>query len=398
MMSLPAGQAVVMFSTADWFWPYWTNKQHIAARLAARGFRVLYVESIGLRSPALNSADLARIWRRFRRAATPIRELQTNVWLLSPLTIPAVQNWRGIADFNYWQLGGKIQSWLRRISASHPIVWTYHPYMLRVAHELQPAALVYHCVDNLGAVPGVNSAAFDLAERELLARSDCVFATSPDLRDRCAVIARDRTDYFGNVADVSHFAKSRHSGSIPAELEAIPRPRLAYVGVISDFKIDFDLIEQAATRRRDWNFVFIGDEREGQHSAAFARLTAMTNVYHLGWRPYAQLPDYLRGVDVALLPQRLNVYTRAMFPMKYFEYLGAGLPIVATELPALAEFACLHLTADGVNAFVACIESALAKPMIVRADHPALLAHTWDARLDVMLQRVARINRRGPQC
>src|SRR5262249_51154926 len=150
-----------------------------------------------------------------------------------------------------------------------------------------------------------------------------------------------RTDYCPNATDVTHFATARDGGAVPEELAAIARPRLGYVGVLSDFKIDFELIERAAALSPAWQFVFIGDEREGQGSAAIARLRARPNVHFLGWRPYALLPKYLRGIDVALLPQRLNDYTRAMFPMKYFEYLAAGKPVVATPLPALAEFAAL---------------------------------------------------------
>jgi glycosyltransferase involved in cell wall biosynthesis len=267
--------------------------------------------------------------------------------------------------------------------------------MLRIAKALDPAALIYHCVDNIGAVPGVDGAAFDRAERELLASADWTFTTSPALRDRCAAIAPGRTDYFGNVADIEHFATARQAGSIPEDLAAIPRPRLAYVGVLSDFKIDFELLEHAVARRPDWHVVLIGDEREGQSSAALARLKSRSNVHCLGWKPYAQLPSYLRGIDVALLPQRLNAYTRAMFPMKYFEYLAAGRPVVATPLPALAELGALHREAGTPDALIDAIAGAIAAPTAVPINHPALQSHSWDARLDAMLDRIAMLPPRG---
>jgi glycosyltransferase involved in cell wall biosynthesis len=395
MIQLAAHQAVVLFSTAEWFWPYWTNKQHIAARLGARGFRVLYVESIGFRRPKLNTVDLARILRRIRRAACPIAEVQSNVWVLPPLTIPGSHHLPWAERFNAWQIRRRIESWLRQMGsqdgASRPIVWTYHPYMLMIAKSLDPAALVYHCVDNIGAVPGVDGAAFDRAERELVTDADWIFATSPALRDRCAAIAPSRTDYFGNVAEIEHFATARQAGSIPADLEAVPHPRLAYVGVLSDFKIDLELVEHAVTRRPDWHFVLIGDEREGQYSAAVARLKTHPNVHCLGWKPYAQLPSYLRGIDVALLPQRINEYTRAMFPMKYFEYLAAGRPVVATPLPALAAFTALHRQADTPEAFIEAIAGAIAAPVAVPLDHPTLRSHSWEARLDAMLDRITML-------
>lgn len=388
MKGFPPGQAVVLFSTADWFWPYWTNKQHIAARLGARGFRVLYVESPGFRRPGLNTVDLARVWRRIRRASGPIAEVQKNVWVLPPLTIPGAHRLRPVARINAWQLQQRIAAWLDRIDAEHPLVWTYHPYMLGTAMALDPTALVYHCVDDLGAMPGIDGSTFQCAERELLARCDQIFVTSPALRDRCAIIAPTRTDYFGNLADIDHFATARLPGPLPADLAAIPSPRLGYIGVLSDFKIDLKLLEHAARCRPDWHLVLIGDEREGQRSAAVARLRARSNVHLLGWKPYAQLPNYLRGIDVALLPQRINDYTRAMFPMKYFEYLAAGRPVVATPLPALAEFSALHHQADTADALVAEIASALAAPAAVPIDDPILTSHSWEDRLDAMLARI----------
>jgi glycosyltransferase involved in cell wall biosynthesis len=120
-------------------------------------------------------------------------------------------------------------------------------------------------------------------------------------------------------------------------------------------------------------------------------LQSHSNVHFLGWKPYAQLPDYLRGIDVALLPQRLNDYTRAMFPMKYFEYLAAGRPVVATRLPALADFTSLHREADTAQNFIDQIERALTAPSIIPIDHPILQAHSWDSRLDAMLNAISTV-------
>jgi glycosyltransferase involved in cell wall biosynthesis len=392
-----ANQAVVLFSTAEWFWPYWTNKQHIAARLASRGFRVLYVESTGFRRPGLNRIDLDRIWQRVKRGVGPMREVQKNVWVLPPLTLPRTQHLSWAEHFNTWQLRTRIASWLHAVDAARPVVWTYHPYMLRLAKVLDPAALIYHCVDNIGALPGVDGKAFDQAERQLLATADRIFTTSPALQQRCAAIAPARTDYFGNVADIEHFATARLDGADPADLAAIPRPRLAYVGVLSDFKVDLELVEQVAAQRPQWHLIFIGDEREGQNSAKIASLKKRSNAHFLGWKPHAQLPAYLRGIDVALLPQMINDYTRSMFPMKYFEYLAAGRPVVATPLPALAEFTTLHREADTPETFIDAIAGALVTPNSIPVDHPVLQSHSWDALLDLMLSRIETVLAKRPE-
>ena len=378
---------VVMLATADWTTRYWTNGQHTAVHLAARGHPVLFVETVGIRRPSVNARDLARIALRLRKGLSPPRNVQRNISVLSPLTIPGAHRVPIVAGFNGRQLSSRIMRWRAQQGGMQPIVWTYHPFMLDVAKALDPAAVVYHCVDDIGALPGVDRGAYDAAERDLLACATHVFATSPALRDRCAALAPGRTHYFANVADVDHFAAARRAAPIPPDLAAIPRPRIGYVGVLSDFKLDLDLLESAIGQRDDWHWVFIGDEREGQESPVLARLRERPNVHLLGWRPYETLPSYLRGIDVALLPQQVNDYTRAMFPMKFFEYLAAGCPVIATPLPALAEFRHLFRTASTSRDLVAAITATLAEPTsgIPPVDDPILRTHSWSARLDAML-------------
>jgi glycosyltransferase involved in cell wall biosynthesis len=306
---------IVMFSTADWASPYWTNKQHIAAGLAARGHRVLYVETVGLRRPGLNRMDAGRLATRLGHGLGRPKQVRHNLWVLTPLTVPLGQRHAAVNAFNRWQLRTGIAGWMRRRKIARPLIWTYHPYMLEAAAALEPSMIVYHCVDDLGAVPGVDRVAFEPAEKRLLLRAELTFATSHHLWERCAAIAGDRAHYFGNVADIAHFAQARQIRDLPPEVAAIPRPRLGYAGVLSDFKIDFALLEALVSAHPGWQFVFIGDQREGQHSAAVVRLRQQSNVHFLGWRPYQELPRYLAGIDVGLLPQLANEYTRSMFPM-----------------------------------------------------------------------------------
>lgn len=376
-----------MFSTADWASQYWTNKQHTAARLAARGHRVLYVETIGLRRPGINKMDTARMAARLRRGLAPPVQVRDNLWVLSPLTVPIGQLHAAINAFNRWQLRSRIGSWMRQQNIARPLVWTYHPYMLEVAEALDTLMIVYHCVDDLGAVPGIDRYAFEAAERRLLARADLTFATSHHLQERCAAVAASRVHYFGNVADIAHFAQARHISSLPPELARIPQPRLGYIGVLSDFKIDFALLEALVSRHGDWQFVFIGNQREGQNNDSVARLIRQSNVHLLGWRAYQDLPKYMAGFDVGLLPQLINDYTRSMFPMKFFEYLAAGLPVVSTALPALRDFASNHSVARDANAFSAAISAVLAGrgPAVPQIEDPLLQVNSWDARLAQMM-------------
>lgn len=380
----------VMFSTADWDEPYWTNKQHTASLLASRGWRVLYVESVGFRSPKVGSGrDWARLWRRLWRGVQslvigPPRRAQ-NVWVLSPLMVPAKHHWPIVRALNQFLLRATVTRFTRGKCFTAPVVWTYHPFMLDAIRNLQRGPLVYHCVDDIGAVPGVDIGAFDDAQRQLLGVSDAVFTTAPALQSQCA-LHNPNTHYFGNVVDAAHFGTALDDGPLPPELEAIPEPRLVYHGVLSDFKIDIPLLLAAAKARPEWHWVIIGEEREGQRSPLLAEFARLPNAHLLGYRNYRDLPTYLRGMRVGVLPTLLNDYTRSMFPMKFFEYLAAGLPVVSTPLDFAREpRAGLEVGSDQPS-FVAAIERQLVRGKLDRRDAEAAVGdNTWDRRLDKML-------------
>lgn len=375
----------VLFSTADWRAPYWTNKQHTARQLAATGRRVLYVESIGLRTPGANARDFKRLWLRLRRGLAPVREVEPGVWLLSPLAVPFKQHWAAVRLLNQGLLALRIRWAMLRIGMRRPLVWTYHPFMLQALDLLPHRGLVYHCVDDLAAVPGIPAEPFRAEERKLLARCDAVFVTSAALLDLCKP-HNPHTWYFPNVVDAEHFGKALQPGPIPEDLARIPEPRLAYIGALSDYKVDFRLLHDTARAHPEWQWVLIGDEREGQQDPWLAAMRELPNVHLLGHRDYAQLPDYLRGIAVGLLPTLVNEYTRSMFPMKYFEYIAAGRPVASTPLEFTKErHEALEIGADP-DCFADAIARSLARgPLDSLQASAAVADNTWKARLRKML-------------
>ncbi len=380
----------LLFSTADWDEPYWTNKQHTARVLARRGWRVLYVESVGFRSPKLSSGkDWARIWRRLWRGLRSTfigpTEREQNIWVLSPLMIPAKHHWPIVRMLNQALLKSSIARFMSVHRCVAPVVWTYHPYMLTAVEGLPRGRLVYHCVDDIAAIPGVDVQAFERAEHELLSSSDVVFTTASALYERCSRL-NSNTHFFPNVADADHFGRALDAGPLPPDLAPIPGPRLVYHGVLSDFKVDFPLILAAARMRPDWQWVFIGNEREGQRSGFVSELKQLPNTHFIGYRTYEQLPEYLRGMSVGLLPTLLNGYTRSMFPMKFFEYLAAGLPVVSTPLDFTKGQPAGLEVAGTPEAFVQAIERQLQRGKLTREEAGMFVGdNTWDARTVKML-------------
>jgi glycosyltransferase involved in cell wall biosynthesis len=219
----------------------------------------------------------------------------------------------------------------------------------------------------------------------LIRTADVVFTTSLALQSRAVSLNPNASYYLPNVADFDHFSQAREEGPIPADLAAIPLPRIGFVGAVSEYKVDFELIANIAKARPDWHWVLIGQVGEGQQDTRVEKLK-LPNVHLLGPRAYEQLPDYLRGFDVATIPCPANEYTAAMFPMKFFEYLAAGLPVIASHVPALAPFAAAHERADTPNEFAAAIARVLQgqRPSVEACTRLAR-QFTWQWRTEEML-------------
>jgi glycosyltransferase involved in cell wall biosynthesis len=325
------------------------------------GHRVLYVESVGLRAPRMEVQDLRRIARRLMRAFRPPRRVADRLWVWSPLLIPAPRTPLQ-RHLNRLVFAALLQLWRRWLGLRADLLWTYNPLSGQLL-PLDPCGfrqLVYHCVDDLTAQPCMPAALIASEEEHLCRAADQVFVTSPELlRTRGAFNPHTRFD--PNVADVEHFARARdRQAPVPPELLGLPAgPRLGFVGAVSGYKLDLELLASLAAHRPDAQIVLIGRVGEGDPSTNLEGLADHPNLHLLGARPYGDLPDYLRGFDLALLPCPLNAYTRSMFPMKFFEYVAAGLPVVSTDLPALREYSHLaHLCPDRAS-FLASIDALL---------------------------------------
>ena len=332
---------IVLLSTADWDHPLWTNKQHVACSLAAEGERVLYVESLGLRSVQAKTQDLRRILRRLLLGLRLVRKVRPGIWVLSPLVLPGGSH--GLAlRLNRLMLRCSIALACRFLRFRTPWLWTYNPLTLRYLSLRRFGLSIYHAVDAVQEQPCMPRALIESEEARLCRSVDQVFTTSPYLAERLSRYT-DRICYEANVADRDHFSEAlglRQDPEFvaPEELAGIPEPRIGFVGAISSYKLDFGLIREVAIRHPEWQFVFIGPQSEGEPSTDLSQLCGLTNVHWLGPKPYSQLPRFLAAFQCAWLPLQCNDYTRAMFPMKFFEYLFAGLPVVSTRIHALYSF------------------------------------------------------------
>jgi glycosyltransferase involved in cell wall biosynthesis len=380
-MTLPpalTGRDIVCVGFADWETDLWTNQHHLMSRLAA-GNRVLFVESLGLRTPQLASRDLRRIARRLVSGLQGPRE-RDGLQVLSPLVLP-LHGSRAARALNARLLPALVGRAARGCGLSRPILWAYVPQAEVLIETLDPSLVIYHCVDDIAAHERIDTASFRAAERRFAARADLVLASAPELARRMREISDNVLDA-PNVADTDLFATALAPGPIDAGIAALTPPRLLFTGAISEIKLDLALLGELARARRDWSLALVGPVGLGDPHTDVSALAAEPNVHLLGRRDYAQLPAVLRGADVGLIPYVRSPLTDSIFPMKVYEYLAAGLPVVATALPALSGLAEVQTAADAAS-FTGLIEQALAgeDPQRRAARSRAAAGHSWDARI-----------------
>ena len=377
---------ITLLATADWDHPFWTNKQHVAISLVELGHRVLYIDSLGLRPPTLAARDRGRLWRRLRRCLAGPRQVRAGLWVVAPLQLPLRAGAR-VDRCNRLLLGLSLWFARCRLRFRRDLLWTYNPRTASLLELRTYQRSLYHCVDAIDAQPGMDGPRLRRDEQQLCGVVDLVVTTTPFLQERCAPRAR-RCVQFTNAVDVDHFRKARDPQmSIPDDLERIPSPRLLFVGAIAAYKLNLDLLADLAASHPDWSIVMIGAVGEGDPSTTLTPIAHCPNIHLLGPRSYGALPAYLRGAAVGLIPALINDYTRAMFPMKFFEYLAAGLPVVATPLPALEAHGDLLERASDAAGFAAAIARILQRDPVDAPDvAPVLEAVSYRNRTRQMLQ------------
>jgi UDP-galactopyranose mutase len=267
-----------------------------------------------------------------------------------------------------------------RLFAEHNItqhiLWYYTPMARAWTRHLQPAAVVYDCMDELSAFKGAPSALKE-REAELFKCADLVFTGGQSLYE---VKRHQHKNIFAfpSSIDAPHFAQARSAQDEPADQADIPHPRLGFFGVI-DERMDIELLKGVAQARPDWHLVMIGPVVKIDP----ATLPRRANIHYLGSKSYQELPSYLAGWDVALLPFARNESTRFISPTKTPEYLAAGCPVVSTSIRDVmrpyGELGLVHI-ADTPEEFVAGIEAAMNEDAATRMrEVDSFLAQiSWD--------------------
>lgn len=303
---------------------------------------------------------------------------------------------RGLSDL---QVSKMLVSMLDELIADFDIadyvLWYYTPLAMEFTRHLQPEAIIYDCMDELsafrGAPPGLTA-----AEAELFAKADLVFTGGSSLY-QSKKTKHHSVHCFPSSIDREFFARARLLATDPADQAPISQPRLGYSGVI-DERLDMNLLADLSDARPDWNVVMIGPVVKVSQS----ELPQRPNIHYLGPKPYAELPSYLAGWQVGLLPFARNESTRFISPTKTPEYLAAGLPVVSTPIADVVNpYGTKGLVeiADTVEQFVVSVENAIAmrnsSTRLAKVDK-FIGEMSWDKTWEGMSRLVKAVSTRRP--
>ncbi len=371
----------------------WTNKQHIMSRMA-RDYRVIFVNfggfklgswlkalheqrgSLGLfdprifAEPARSHVDGVEVLDVFGSLG-PLWQLDDN----NPVRVALQFDWRRRV----------VGRWLERQGITDAILWVYHPGFGGQIADIPHSLVVYDCVDEYVEFPAYrkNSHWLRAREEELCRRADLVFATSKGLYEKKRHLNPAHTHLVHNVGDAEHFGRARLDETVlPPDMARIPEPRVVFVGAVSDYKLNSDFVKAAALRHPEWQLVLIGPVGLSDRGGSTRELSEIPNVHLMGHRSYAELPAYLKGANVTVIPYRINSYTDHVFPIKFFEMLATGRPLVISPLPAVEDYYDLVRVAHTEDEFVEHCGEALARPSEgLSARLAAAEANSWGARV-----------------
>jgi UDP-galactopyranose mutase len=369
---------IIVFSHLRWNW-VWQRPQHLLSRLAKR-FPIIFIEE-----PLPCEADQTAHWRFDQPAPS--------VLVCTPYTTI------GSPGFNGNQLPALstlLDELVEHEDLHDVLVWLYTPMALPLARRLKPLAMIYDVMDELSAFKGAPPELLEW-EAEAYRCVDLVFTGGPSLyQAKCD--RHPNVHCFPSSVDAAHFGKARNTSLDHPEQSSFPRPRLGFFGVI-DERIDLLLLDRMARERPEWQIIMVGPVTKIDP----AELPRHPNLHYLGQQSYDQLPAFLAGWDVCLLPFALNESTRFISPTKTLEYMAAEKPIVSTPITDVAEpYGDIVYLGDTADAFIAACDLALNQTpeqynQRLNGMRKVMLSTSWDMTARAMAEEIVKVQKgQGP--
>jgi glycosyltransferase involved in cell wall biosynthesis len=346
--------------------------QHLIRRLSDH-HDVVWANSIGTRRLRADALTFRRSYEKLLNWRRGLAQVAERMWVVDLPMLP-VSGGRVGQLTNEWLVTRKLSATFRRLGLPAPIVLTTLPYVHRFVRGLPREALIYYCTDDYSYWPDAQREAMQVAEDELSREADLVLGVSHALVARLS--RKAPCHYFPHGVDVGHFASARHAHPRP-ELAHLPGKKIGFFGLIYE-KLDFQLLTSVAQTFADSCLVMLG--RVDYCPDEFRKLP---NVHLVGPRPYQELPRWLAGLDVLLLPYVDDEMIRQSSPLKLRECLASGKPTVSVDVPE-ARLLMPHVRVAGDRAeFVKMVGEGLLEPSdAAAARQAAVAADDWNQRAE----------------
>ncbi|MGE0127984.1 MAG: glycosyltransferase [Blastocatellales bacterium] len=371
----PAKPDIVCFSIVDWSFRF-QRPQQMMTQFAARGHRVFYLSTTKFLGAYSKSKFLAE-------------QIGENLFEVQVAALSQLDLYGAVVEGRSLEVVLDSLDQLRReFNINEAISYVMIPSWGRVALQTGRKwgwRVIYDCMDEWENFPGIKAPLLDV-EKELVGRCDLLVVTAQRLFDkwrhyqRPMVLAR-------NAADYDFYQKRLRQSDL---LDGVSRPIVGYFGAIADW-FDVDLLADVAESRPNYNFVLLG----GVFDTDVSRLNNLPNVRLLGQQPYETMPQYLYNFDVCVIPFKINPITEATDPVKLYEYLSGGKPVVSVNLPELAPYRDHLYIAGNAADFAEKIDRAISgdNPNLAERRKEVARQHTWGSRYEQVESEVAQASR-----
>lgn len=376
---------ILMACANYWTSPFQVGSHHIARGFVKAGWTVGFIsDPISPFHPMGHTRhELAKRFDLYR--AGGCSDLGGKLWAYVPGALLTPQN-RALLRSQTVERSWSCLTWppLASYIERHgfgkvDLVYCDSPKHMSWMHRIHRARTVYRIADNMSGFARTTAAA-RATERLLAGSADLVIYTARTLESYVKALNPRRMAYVPNGVDFAHFAKD--SVATPKEYESIPRPIAVYAGYM-DAWFGYELLNQVVAALPDVSFVLIGGS-----PTAHSRLALMPNLHLLGTRPFSRLPEFLRGADVGMIPFDVHGHptlVNSIHPLKLYEYLAAGLPVVATRWRELDCLKSPAVLCESAEEFAAAVKNAVSQPP-ARAIYKAFAEqHDWRHRVSRLL-------------
>jgi glycosyltransferase involved in cell wall biosynthesis len=363
------------------------SKTHLM-RVLSRDNRILWINAIANRMPTTSTKDISRIFKKLKSFTEPVREVEKNIFVLSPLAIPAYGT-EAVRKFNEKFLVRQVKKAMKKLGFENPLNMVFNPAAGLLAGKLGEKELIYYCVDEYTAFTGASKGLKEI-EEDLFRKSDLVVVSAENLLESKKHFNAN-TFLIRHGTDWAHFRKALDEDTkVPEEIANLPKPIIGFHGLLADW-VDFELIKKIAAHFDKGSVVLIGKTTVDAEQK-IKILNDIPNIHFLGRKPYAELPAFCKGFDVALNPFAINDLTLAANPLKVREYLAAGIETISTDIPEVRILEHCRVGATHED-FIFQIEEALKSKVSRERISNSIKAESWDAKIEELRAIIGQVKK-----